>query len=80
MSPYIDEWHIAPLNGSRGLSTKELNQKIKKQSSTIDIIFHSSFNDATLSLKNITNFEDRVVAFGSFLVISAILELDYMDK
>lgn len=51
------------------------NTEQKQQSQTLSkVVSHDSFGDACDSLKNTTKDKDRVVAFGSFLVISEILD------
>jgi len=90
MDNVIDEWHIVAIQGSRGLTLVELkqyfNQRSKasnklenierntEQNTLTKVISYDSFSDACEALKNITKDEDRVVAFGSFLVISKILD------
>lgn len=90
MDSCIDEWHIFPTQGSRGLNLQELkqvfiqhqkssnNEQYTEQETTQDqlsnIISHENFDDASETVKNIMKDEDRVVAFGCFLVISEILK------
>lgn len=73
MSPHIDEWHIVGLSGSRGLTTHELEQHLSILKNSARVISHKNFSDAYQNLKNISKFKDRVVAFGSFLVVSAVI-------
>ncbi len=74
MGPVIDEWHIVPLSGSRGIQLNELKQRFIDSSIDTKLVTHKSFPDACQLLKNITKSEDRVVAFGSFLVVSEVLD------
>ncbi len=74
MKPVIDEWHIVPLKGSRGIQIDELKQRFKDSSIDTKLVTHKSFSEACQILKNITKSEDRVVAFGSFLVVSEVLD------
>ena len=86
MDSVIDEWHIVATKGSRGLSLEELKQYFNQQNikknternlqlnTLTQVISYDSFSDACDALKNMTKDEDRVVAFGSFLVISEILD------
>ena len=76
MNQSIDEWHLVPLGGSRGMKINELNQEIKQQTLDGKVICHDSFTDAYERIKNLTNLQDRVVAFGSFLVVSEILNIN----
>jgi len=91
MDKHIDTWHITELEGSRGLKTSEIstilsktlnnivNKKIKKpmnnQSSNADIFCYNDFKSIYQHLKKSTKNEDRVVAFGSFLVVSGVIEV-----
>jgi dihydrofolate synthase/folylpolyglutamate synthase len=74
MDKYIDEWHIFGLKGSRGLSINELKQVFAHQRISGDIFSYKNLSSACKALKNIANIEDRVVAFGSFLVVSDVIE------
>ncbi|MCL4110031.1 UNVERIFIED_CONTAM: hypothetical protein GTU68_038248 [Idotea baltica] len=86
MDKVIDEWHIVATQGSRGLSLEALkdhfnqqsllnfNEQKSKPSALKQVSSYKSFAEACSTMKNITKEEDRVVAFGSFLVISEILE------
>ncbi|MEB8433467.1 bifunctional tetrahydrofolate synthase/dihydrofolate synthase [Cocleimonas sp. KMM 6892] len=74
MDPVIDEWHIVPLEGSRGTSLTDLKQQFTDSFIDSNLVTHERFSDACQLLKNITKDEDRVVAFGSFLVVSEVLD------
>ena len=78
INPYIDEWHIVELEGKRSAKINELKEAISQQNNSDGlnkkIIIHQSFLDATLSLKTSCNLKDRVVAFGSFLVVSEVIK------
>ncbi len=80
MSPAIDEWHIVPLGGTRGMTINELNQALSDQIGEAELIPHNDFKSTYQSLKNISNFKDRVVVFGSFLVVSEILQISEAEK
>ena len=69
----IDEWHIIGLSSSRGYTVSKLKQAIKRQNLSHDIIAHKNISTACHTLKNRSKYEDRVVAFGSFLVVSAVI-------
>jgi len=73
MDKHIDEWHIVGLESARGLTINELKQQITRHNLQGNIIEHNNVFDACQSLKNITNKQDRVVAFGSFLVVSDVI-------
>jgi len=60
---------------SNKLENIEHSTEQNKQLKTLTkVISYDSFSDAYEALKNITKDEDRVVAFGSFLVISEIID------
>ena len=80
MSPTIDVWHIVPLGGTRGMTINELNQALSDQIGKAELIPHNDFESTYQSLKNISNFKDRVVVFGSFLVVSEILQISEAKK
>lgn len=73
MDEHIDEWHIVGLEGTRGLTINELKQQITRHNIQDNIIAHNNVFDACQSLENITKSKDRVVAFGSFLVVSDVI-------
>lgn len=74
IDPHIDEWHLVGLDGARGLTINELKQHTNHLNIKGGIVSHENFQNACNVLKNISNFEDRVVAFGSFLVVSAVID------
>ncbi len=76
----IDEWHIIALPGSRGLKLNELKARIIELNTESVIISHNSMAEADQSIKNIAKIEDRVVAFGSFLVVSEYLEITQSNE
>ena len=75
MDQYIDAWHIVELEGSRSTKLCELKEIINKQNPDKTVVTHQSFSDAIKSIKTSSNLQDRVVAFGSFLVVSELIKL-----
>ena len=74
MNSHIDEWHIVELSGPRSTKMDELKRTISRQSeSNKNIIVHENFLNAVESVKTNSNLKDRVVAFGSFLVVSEVI-------
>jgi dihydrofolate synthase/folylpolyglutamate synthase len=73
MDSSIDEWHIVELEGSRSTKINELKKAIVEQGLNKTVITHQSFLEACKSLKSTSNLQDRVVAFGSFLVVSEVI-------
>ena len=70
----IDEWHIVSLEGERGQSAESIKLKLEELQLKHSVILHSDFKTPIQALKNTCYCEDRVVAFGSFLVVSNVLE------
>ncbi len=79
MQPFIDRWHIVALHGKRAQPLEKLSQQLRRSANAPVIIQHSDFTSICKHLKKSVKSEDRVVAFGSFLVVSAVLETCQAD-
>ena len=66
----LSQQHDLHPKQQNSLNTTEQNLQ---QKTLTNVTSYDSFNDACAALKNISKDKDRVVAFGSFLVISEIL-------
>ena len=75
MDQHIDEWHIVELEGSRSTELSELKEIINEQNPDKAVVAHQNFSNAIKSIKSSSNLQDRVVAFGSFLVVSELIKL-----
>ncbi len=75
MSAEVEEWHIVELEGSRSTSLHTLKEIINEKNPNNATLSHQSFSDAIKSIKTTSNLQDRVVAFGSFLVVSEVIKL-----
>ena len=75
MDQYVDVWHIVELEGSRSTQLSELKEIINEQNPNKTVVAHQSFSNAIKSIKTSSNLQDRVVAFGSFLVVSELIKL-----
>ncbi len=77
MNKQFNEWHIVELKGSRSTPVNELKALITQhnndQGTNKTITIHQNFLEASQSLKATSNLQDRVVAFGSFLVVSEVI-------
>jgi dihydrofolate synthase/folylpolyglutamate synthase len=67
---HFDRWFIAPINSTRKID----NEKLAKimQDAGIDkslIVANATINDAFVKAKSISTNNDRIVCFGSFLVV-----------
>lgn len=71
----IDQWYIAGLDGSRGLSSDDLTNKIKvivgKDKTSSHTLVEDAYQQAMLESKP----EDRVLIFGSFHTVEAVMRL-----
>ncbi|MBO0614513.1 bifunctional tetrahydrofolate synthase/dihydrofolate synthase [Thiothrix fructosivorans] len=75
MSAVLDEWHVVSLSGNRALSSDALADKIKASGVQVPIYTYSDFQSAWNSVYLSAEKQARVVAFGSFLVVSGMLEI-----
>ncbi len=71
----IDRWCIISIVDERGYSAAELKSKLEKLSINNTTIVNNSFKKAMQDLINTLECKDRVVVFGSFLLVSGVLEL-----
>lgn len=75
LAMHMDEWHLVPLASNRSMSVEALSGKMRAAGVQMPIHTHPDFQSAW----NVASFsagkQDRVVAFGSFLVVSGMLEI-----
>ena len=69
----VDEWHVAGLPGPRGASVAQLASAIEKSGATGAIVRHDSVMSAYAAARELSNENDRIVIFGSFLTVAAFL-------
>ncbi|QTR51670.1 bifunctional tetrahydrofolate synthase/dihydrofolate synthase [Candidatus Thiothrix anitrata] len=75
MAAHMDEWHLVPLGGYRAISPTDLSSKIRAAGVRKVIYFHDDFSSAWQFIQSHASKQDRVVAFGSFLVVSGMLNV-----
>lgn len=75
MQPLIQEWHLVSLQGGRAIPVEALKDKMQALGVQAPIQVHQDFQSAWHSVCLSANKLDRVVAFGSFLVVSGMLEV-----
>ena len=77
LAPYIDEWHIAPLDGDRGTSSQDIVKTISKKGVFLDTLFlcHDTIDLAYSSVITSARKDDLVVVFGSFRIVSPVMHL-----
>ncbi len=70
----IDQWAIISIDSERGQSAEEIKSELQKLGINNITIVSNNFKKAVQDVKNALKYEDRVVAFGSFLLVSEVLE------
>jgi dihydrofolate synthase/folylpolyglutamate synthase len=78
----IDHWFCASLPGARGLSAQALSSKIESAVKTLspaltEPLKVSTFDTVELAYqaaRKLSNPDDRIVVFGSFLTVAGVLE------
>ncbi len=70
----IDQWCLISLNDERGCSAIQLQSKFKKLGINHSIIVNNNFKKAMQDILNTLECNDRLVVFGSFLLVSGVLE------
>ena len=75
MLPYIDVWHLVALSGPRALPLAVLAEKLQASSAQVPIYTYTDFQTAWDFIRAHVVEQDRVVAFGSFLVVSGMLKV-----
>lgn len=70
----IDQWYITSLETSRGQTAAEIKSKLSKLDINNTTIVSNDFKKAMQDVKNALKCQDRLVVFGSFLLVSGVLE------
>jgi dihydrofolate synthase/folylpolyglutamate synthase len=70
----IDTWHVFALEGSRALPLEQLVSTLKNSVSDTTIYQYDDLKSALQGAISMSTKPDKVVAFGSFLVVSGVLE------
>lgn len=69
----IHAWHVAPLDGERGLDAMSLAERLRASGVTTPITEHASVMAAWHAVLASASMDDRVLGFGSFHTVGAIL-------
>lgn len=72
ISSQIEEWYIAPLAVKRGADMKKLKSSFTKNDKVFE---YSTIEQAYLAAKNNLHLGDRIVIFGSFHTVAAIISM-----
>jgi len=71
----VDRWHLAPLEGPRALSVSQLRQRMSLSGDLgFSVLESASMREAYERALAEAKAGDTVIAFGSFLVVSVLLE------
>ncbi len=70
---WVDEWHFFPLQDERAMTLENMQAAMDVQKIAVAVP-HRELKQAWNTLKPRLKGEDRVVGFGSFLVVSNMLE------
>ncbi len=74
VSSYFEEWHIVQLEGPRAYDNEQLGRELKDVGIQKPLKYYTNFETALKSVRNELKTQDRVVAFGSFLVVSGVMK------
>jgi dihydrofolate synthase / folylpolyglutamate synthase len=74
LAPIADSWHLASINAARGARSEELQESLNRAiGKRGKACLHESATDAYMQAKSSAQAGDRIIAIGSFLVVSEIL-------
>ena len=74
MNPHIDVWLVAGINAPRGASSEELVQVLAKTRVRGEVLPFADVAHALRFAYNAAGENDRIVAFGSFYTVAAVME------
>ena len=71
--PRVDHWLLASLPGPRGLDAATLHERLRAAGIDIAAEHHASPHSALCAAKEAAGEGDRIVVFGSFLTVAAVM-------
>jgi dihydrofolate synthase/folylpolyglutamate synthase len=71
--PQVAHWHVAGLPGPRGTSTEDMRAALAAAGVSADVGLHEDIEQAYAAALAEANEHDRIVVFGSFHTVGAIL-------
>ncbi len=77
---HVDHWLIAPLEGPRGLPMAALEHHLRDAGVTAPVTPCTNITEACVRAYQMAGDGDRILAFGSFLVVAAALTADRMQR
>jgi len=72
---HVDRWYLAPLPGPRGVHVQHLADALDAAEVLDDVRLHESLRDAFVAARDEARADDRILVFGSFLTVAAVLEV-----
>ena len=73
--PLVSSWHVAGLAGTRGTSTEDMRAALAAAGVSADVGLHEDIEQAYAAALAEASEHDRIVVFGSFHSVGAILRL-----
>lgn len=74
VKPHIDRWYLAPLPGSRGTDPEQLARALDDAQVLDAVERHASVAEAFAAARDAARPDDRILVFGSFLTVAAVLD------
>jgi len=72
----VDHWYVATLPGPRGATGANLRDELMYAGIEADrISVHEHIGEAFAAAREATGPDDRIVVFGSFLTVGAVLPI-----
>jgi dihydrofolate synthase/folylpolyglutamate synthase len=75
LAPLVSRWHVAGLAGARGTSTEDMRAALAAAGVRENVGLHADIEQAYVAALAEANENDRIVVFGSFHTVGAILRL-----
>jgi hypothetical protein len=69
----VDRWYIAPSAAPRGIGTEGLRAALARAGAAGDVREFATVEQAWVHAREMAGPDDRIVAFGSFLTVGAVL-------
>lgn len=73
LSPVIAHWHLVPLPPPRGLDQQQVYERVSQVVSCDCITAHASLQEGMQAAQKNATSDDRVLVFGSFVTVGALL-------
>jgi dihydrofolate synthase/folylpolyglutamate synthase len=76
----VTRWHVAPLEGPRGATAQFLEQTLMANGISAPIALYQSVSDAWCSACEKAGDDDKIVVFGSFLTVAAVMREQQAER